>query len=173
MSEAEETRFRHDLAALLPRVRRFALALTGAVADADDLTQAALERALVRQRQFTPGTRLDSWVFRIAQNLWIDQMRSRKSRGAHVELDEAAGAFAANKDEHEMAADRIDIVRTIATLPEEQRVVVGLVLVEGWSYQEAADMLETPIGTVMSRLSRARERIKAALDVDPVDGGAR
>ena len=77
MSEAEETRFRHDLAALLPRVRRFALALTGAVADADDLTQAALERALVRQRQFTPGTRLDSWVFRIAQNLWIDQMRSR------------------------------------------------------------------------------------------------
>jgi RNA polymerase sigma-70 factor (ECF subfamily) len=173
MSEAEETRFRHDLAALLPRVRRFALALTGAVADADDLTQAALERALVRQRQFTPGTRLDSWVFRIAQNLWIDQMRSRRSRGTHVELDEAAGAFAAHKDEHEMAADRIDIVRTIATLPEEQRVVVGLVLVEGWSYQEAADMLETPIGTVMSRLSRARERIKAALDVDPVDGGAR
>ena len=70
-------------------------------------------------------------------------------------------------------ADRIDIARTIATLPEEQRVVVGLVLVEGWSYQEAAEMLETPIGTVMSRLSRARERIKAALDVDPVDGGAR
>lgn len=62
-------------------------------------------------------------------------------------------------------ASRIDMARTIAALPEDQRAVVGLVLVEGWSYQEAADMLQTPIGTVMSRLSRARERIRAALSV--------
>jgi RNA polymerase sigma-70 factor (ECF subfamily) len=141
-------------------VRRFALALTGTVADADDLTQGALERALTRQRLFTPGTRLDSWVFRIAQNLWIDQARSRKSRGQHAELDEAA-----KESRSEDMASRIDLTKTIASLPDDQRVVVGLVLVEGWSYQEAADMLQTPVGTVMSRLSRARERIRVALSV--------
>jgi RNA polymerase sigma-70 factor (ECF subfamily) len=172
MLEPDDTRFRHELAALLPRVRRFALALTGTVADADDLTQGALERALTRQRLFTSDTRLDSWVFRIAQNLWIDQMRTRKSRGTHIELAEADAAGAIRED-HRMTAERIDIARTIAALPAEQRVVVGLVLVEGWSYQEAADMLETPIGTVMSRLSRAREKIKAALDADEPAGGAR
>jgi RNA polymerase sigma-70 factor (ECF subfamily) len=160
MTGPDEARFRSELAALLPRLRRFAMVLTGAVADADDLSQAALERALTRQGQFVPGTRLDSWVFRIAQNLWIDQIRSRKSRGQHTELEEAHGQ-ARNED----MASRIDMARTIAALPEDQRTVVGLVLVEGWSYQEAADMLQTPIGTVMSRLSRARERIRAVLSV--------
>lgn len=172
MPEPDETRFRHELAALLPRLRRFAWSLTGSIADADDLTQGALERALTRQRQFTPGTRLDSWVFRIAQNLWIDQMRSKRSRGTHMELADADAAGASRED-NEMAADRIDIARTIAALPEEQRVVVSLVLVDGWSYREAADMLGTPIGTVMSRLSRAREKIKAALDAGHAAEGAR
>ncbi|MDZ4761837.1 MAG: RNA polymerase sigma factor [Alphaproteobacteria bacterium] len=146
--------------------------LTGAVADADDLTQSALERALTRQRLFTPGTRMDSWVFRIAQNLWIDQMRAKRSRGTHLDLEEVDATGTIGED-HEMATDRIDIARTVAALPEEQRVVVGLVLVEGWSYQEAADMLKTPIGTVMSRLSRAREKIRAALDASEPAGGAR
>ena len=159
MTELDDLRFRSDLAALLPRLRRFAMVLTGNVADADDLTQAALERALSRQRQFQAGTRLDSWVFRIAQNLRIDQARALKSRGPHAELDEAHEAI---KDED--MAGRIDITRTIAALPDDQRTVVGLILVEGWSYQEAANMLGAPIGTVMSRLSRARERIKAALE---------
>jgi len=177
LSEGQAKASSHDIHSrmvkILPRLRRFVDSLTRGADLSEDLIQETCARALAHLDQWQPGTRLDSWVFRIAQNLWIDQMRSRRSRGTHVELDEAAGAFAAHKDEHDMAADRIDIARTIATLPEEQRVVVGLVLVEGWSYQEAADMLETPIGTVMSRLSRARERIKAALDVDPVDGGAR
>jgi RNA polymerase sigma-70 factor (ECF subfamily) len=160
MTGPDEARFRSELAALLPRLRRFAMVLTGAVADADDLTQAALERALTRQHQFTPGTKLDSWVFRIAQNLWIDQVRSKKSSGQHTELEEAHG-----ESRNEDMASRIDLTKTIAALPEDQRAVVGLVLVEGWSYQEAAEMLETPIGTVMSRLSRARERIRAALAI--------
>jgi RNA polymerase sigma-70 factor (ECF subfamily) len=159
MTELEDVRFGQELAALLPRLRRFAMVLTGSVADADDLTQAALERALSRQRQFTPGTRLDSWVFRIAQNLWIDQARSRKARGPHAALEEAHDAPV--KD-HDMAG-RIDITKTIASLPEEQRAVVGLVLVEGWSYQEAAHMLQAPVGTIMSRLARAREKIRSAL----------
>ena len=163
MTGPDETQFRKDLAALLPRLRRFAMVLTGTVADADDLAQATLERALVRMNQFTPGTRLASWVFRMAQNLWIDQVRAAKSRGAHAELDEAKGA--ADLRSADMIG-RIDIARTVSSLPEDQRAVVGLVLVEGWSYQEAADMLKTPVGTVMSRLSRARERIREALDAD-------
>jgi RNA polymerase sigma-70 factor, ECF subfamily len=136
------------------------MVLTGSVADADDLTQTTLERAMVRQHQFQPGTKLESWVFRMAQNLWIDQQRSRKSRGPHAELDEAHA-----DPRSEQMAQGMDITRTIAGLPEDQRVVVGLVLVEGFSYQEAADMLRTPIGTVMSRLSRARERIREVLSV--------
>jgi RNA polymerase sigma-70 factor (ECF subfamily) len=159
MTELEDVRFGQELAALLPRLRRFAMVLTGSVADADDLTQAALERALSRQRQFTPGTRLDSWVFRIAQNLWIDQARSRKARGPHAELEEAYDAPVKDQD----MAGRIDITNTIASLPEDQRAVVGLVLVEGWSYQEAAHMLQAPVGTIMSRLARAREKIRTAL----------
>lgn len=159
MPEPEDARFGQELAALLPRLRRFAMVLTGSVADADDLTQAALERALSRQRQFMPGTRLDSWVFRIAQNLWIDQARSRKSRGPHAGLDEAHDAPAKDQD----MASQMDITKTIASLPEDQRAVVGLVLVEGWSYQEAARILQAPVGTVMSRLARAREKIRTAL----------
>jgi RNA polymerase sigma-70 factor, ECF subfamily len=163
MTGSDERRFRSDLAALLPRVRRFALVLTGAVADADDLTQATLERALMRMTQFTPGTRLESWVFRMAQNLWIDQMRARRSRGVHAELDEAKGA--ADLGSGDMVS-RIDLARAVSSLPEDQRAVVGLILVDGWSYQEAADLLKTPVGTVMSRLSRARERIREALSAD-------
>jgi RNA polymerase sigma-70 factor (ECF subfamily) len=159
MTEPDDARFGQEIAALLPRLRRFAMVLTGAAADADDLTQAALERALSRWRQFTPGTRLDSWVFRIAQNLWIDQARSRKARGPHTGLEEAHDAPMRETD----MAGRIDIAKTIASLPEDQRAVVGLVLVEGWSYQEAADMLHAPVGTIMSRLARAREKIRTAL----------
>ena len=145
----------------MSRLRRFARALTRNPDEADDLVQNAVERALRNLAAWTPGTRLDSWVFRIAQNLWIDQLRPRTSRGPHADLDAAADETG-QKDED--MADRLDIARTISRPPPDQRAAVGLGLVEGWSYQEAAAILETPVGTVMSRLSRARERIKAALD---------
>jgi RNA polymerase sigma-70 factor (ECF subfamily) len=145
-----------DLVALLPRLRRFACGLAGSIDRADDLVQAACERALVSRRQFEPGSRLDSWMYRIVQNLWIDRLRSegRWRTGDEHELDDLpaddmAGAVEARI---ELAAVR----RAIDMLPPDQRLVLMLVTVESRSYREAADILAIPIGTVMSRLSRAR-----------------
>ncbi len=153
----QTAQFRAALAALIPRMRRFARALTGNVADADDLVQDTLERALTRQAQWREGTRLDSWVFRIAQNLWIDRTRSRRVRG---EVSDEEALLAAPGFDGRAAAearDQLDKVRkAMAAMSEEQRVVVGLVLIEGYSYREAADIIGAPEGTVTSRLFRAR-----------------
>jgi RNA polymerase sigma-70 factor, ECF subfamily len=149
------------MVALLPRLRRFAFGLTGSRDEADDLVQAACERALSRLHQWQPGTRLDSWLYRIAQTLWIDQLRVRKNRGDPVEpevLDRlpASGGRSA-EGEHMLAR----VSAAMDRLPEEQRLVLVLVSVEGLSYQEAAEVLEVPVGTVMSRLARARKRLHA------------
>lgn len=147
---------RQELTALLPRLRRFAYGLTGSQDEGDDVVQSACERALGRLHQWRPGTRLDSWMYRIVQNLWIDRVRSRRSRPeADPEiLEQIPGGDA----EREMQA-RLDLARVrrlVALLPAEQREVLLLVTVEGQSYKDAAATLEIPIGTVMSRLARAR-----------------
>ncbi len=150
--------------ALLPRLRRFALALTGRAADADDLVQDTVERALRNLDRFMPDTRMDSWLFRIAQNLWIDVVRSRKVRAVAGDgLSEAEalpfdGARAA--ESHTLL---MQTLRFLGELPEEQRSVVALVLIDGLSYREAASVLEVPIGTVTSRLARARDALAARL----------
>lgn len=147
--------------ALLPRLRRFALTLTRHPDDGDDLVQLSVERALSRLNRWNEGTRLDSWMFKIMQNLWIDELRSRRSRGQvdpDFDLDVLAGS-----DGRDVMDQRLTLQDTIAALmalPEEQRAVMLLVAVEGFSYRDAAEVLEVPIGTVMSRISRAR----AALD---------
>lgn len=141
------------IAGLIPRLHRFALALTGAAADADDITQAALERALAHRKRFTAETRLEAWIIRVARNLWLDQLRRRKVRLVAVDpamLDAPIGGSA------DLRLEAGEALRALATLPPGQREVAALVLVEGYSYQEAADALQTPIGTIMSRLSRAR-----------------
>lgn len=156
--------FRRELVALMPRLRRFARGLTGSPADADDLVQAALERALERFDQWQPGTRLDSWLYRIAQNLWIDQIRSARSRGTAVDaeaLEEAQGSD--GRDVAEQQLTLRDAERALAELPPEQRDVLMLVTVEEMSYAEAASVLEIPIGTVMSRLARARRALAARM----------
>jgi RNA polymerase sigma-70 factor (ECF subfamily) len=145
----------------LPRLRRFALALTGRSADADDLVQDTVERALRNLNRFAPGTKMESWLFKIAQNLWIDRLRANKVRGGTVDLDQAAhvgfdGVRAA--DAHTLLSATL---RALGELPEEQREVVALVLIEGVSYREAADILDVPMGTVTSRLARARETLAA------------
>ncbi len=160
-----------ELVALIPRLRRFGYALTGSQDEGDDITQIALEKALSRLHQWTPGTRLDSWVFRIAHNAWIDEVRSRKRRGPSVELDDAVELQ--GDDGRTLTAARMDLAHVravIATLPEEQRAVLALVAIEGFSYQEAADALAIPIGTVMSRLARARMAIAKRLE-PPATGG--
>ena len=147
------------MTAMLPRLRRFALSLTGNMTDADDLVQDTVERALRNLHRWQPDTRLDSWMYRIAQNRWIDTVRSRKVRPT-VSGDLPEGA--AVVDGARTAEARLtyaDTCRAMAELPEEQRVVVALVLIEGLAYREAAEILEVPIGTVTSRLARAREAL--------------
>jgi len=149
----------------VPRLRRFAYALCGHPGDADDLVQVALERAIMRLDQWQPGTRLDSWVFRILHNAHVDDIRAKKRRGTVVDIDDVAGL--AGGDAERAVQARLDLARTreaMDTLPDEQRSVLVLVGIEGLSYQEAADTLSIPIGTVMSRLSRARKALAARLE---------
>jgi len=152
--------FESDLAALLPRLRRFAHALSRNSADADDLTQATAERALRNRAQWEPGTRLDSWLYRIMRNLWIDTVRARGRR----DKVEAPAELAERLGEDSAIEASIDLKRVMAAmqrLPEEQREVVSLILVEGFGYREAAELLELPIGTVSSRLVRGRTALLA------------
>ena len=152
---------RQEIAALLPRLRRFGRTLAHSREDADDLVQIAIEKALTRTDQWTPGTRLDSWMFRIMQNAWIDELRARERRGQTF-LPEEEGE---NVGEGASGAqlDAILVRKAVAKLSEEHRSVVGLVLVEGLSYQEAAETLGVPVGTVTSRLARAREALQELL----------
>lgn len=155
---------RKELVALLPRLRRFAYGLTGAIADGDDLVQSACLRALDRIEQWRPGTRLDSWMYRILQNLWIDQLRAGRSREVAME-DEAMAAIPGG-DQARVIEARLglaEVRREVGRLPAEQRSVLLLVSVEGLSYKQAAEVLDIPIGTVMSRLARARLALGRAL----------
>jgi RNA polymerase sigma-70 factor, ECF subfamily len=161
------SRFAEDLVALLPRLRRFALSLTGSVAEADDLVQAACERALRARDQWMPGTRLDSWVFRIIRNLWIDAIRKRKTEGIVEAIDEVAHVEGEDgRQVTETALTLTDVSDAVSKLPEEQRAVLLLVCTEERSYQEAADMLGVPIGTVMSRLARGRRSLAERFNLD-------
>ncbi|MEO0032567.1 MAG: hypothetical protein RIS94_2325 [Pseudomonadota bacterium] len=163
-SEAENGVTRAALLAVLPRLRRFCHAMAGNAVDGDDLMQATVERALSRSQQFDPTTRLDSWTFRIAQNLHIDEMRRLRRRGTQVPADELVGI--PGEDGRVLVENRSDLATAQAALqqvPEEQRAVFALVVVEGLGYREAADTLGIPVGTVMSRLARARSRIALAL----------
>lgn len=151
------TDVREEMVALLPRLRRFAHGLAANRDDADDLVQEACERALVRLDQWESGTRLDSWMYKIIQNLWYDRLRSRKVRGEQVDEDELA--LQADENAHRLPEVRDTFAQVsglLDRLKPEQREVLMLVCVESYSYQEAADILQIPVGTVMSRLSRAR-----------------
>jgi RNA polymerase sigma factor (sigma-70 family) len=150
-----------EIAALLPRLRRFARSIVFNRDDADDLVQVAVERALNRSAQWEAGTRLDSWMFRIMKNAWIDEARSRIRRD-NIFASEEAGEHVGDgfAEAHQQ---RLAIQKAISLLSEDHRMVVGLVLVDGMAYQEAADVLELPVGTLMSRLARARSALQASL----------
>lgn len=154
---------RLQIAALLPRLRRFARALARAREDADDLVQAAIEKALARTEQWEPGTRLDSWLFRIMQNAWIDEVRARQRRGETFVPEEETEHLGVGTPDAQV--DALAVRKAVAQLKDDQRAVVALVLVEGFSYDEAAGVLGVPVGTVTSRLARARERLQDMLEV--------
>ena len=158
--------FRQELLSTLPRLRRFALGLTADPAEADDLVQSASERALLRHAQWQEGSRMDRWMFRIMQNLWIDRLRARPPL---ADLDDEALAALPDASWSEGLEDRLHLHQVLAAiqqLPAPMRAVMMLVCVEDLSYREAAEVLELPIGTVMSRLSRARTALHRLLGED-------
>jgi RNA polymerase sigma factor (sigma-70 family) len=158
------TQFEDELVGLLPQLRRFARSLSHNVTDADDLCQIAVEKALNNRGQWQPGTRMDSWMYRIMRNAWIDTARAR-SRAAQTFVSEESGAMIGNHDDKAIEA-RVELgnVETaMRRLPDEQREAIALVLVEGLAYKEAAAVLDIPIGTLTSRLIRGRQALLAGL----------
>lgn len=147
---------------MLPRLRRFAHGLTANRADADDLAQITLERALRAREQWQEGTRLDAWLYRIMRNCWIDTIRSR-TRTSRIMAPEEAGDHVGHDPRSQIEA-KIDLERLMQAmerLPPEQREIVALVLIEGLGYRETAELLDLPVGTVSSRLVRGRTALLA------------
>jgi RNA polymerase sigma-70 factor (ECF subfamily) len=158
---AQTEEISEGIVALLPRLRRFARSLSRNQHDADDLTQLAVERALRNHEQFRAGASLSGWLFTIMKNAWLDHLRAL-SRHGEVALPEDSG-------EHPVVSpvdtdtELWSVSEAMGKLPEEQRLAVALVLVEGLSYKEAAGVLEIPMGTLTSRLARGRAALAAAL----------
>ena len=152
---------RQEFLAELPGLKRFCLSLTGNGADADDLLQSTVERVL--ERGLPDDAHLARWSFRVCKNLWIDEVRSREVRTRHAGSVVQAGASAEAAPSAEALSSaqiQLDAVyRSLRRLPDEQRLALTLVAVEGKSYAEAAEILEVPIGTIMSRIARARKQL--------------
>ena len=157
-------RFSDQLIAVLPRLRRFAAGLTRSASEADDLVQAACERALTREHQFQEGTRFDSWMFRIVQTIWIDQLRARDVRKEDGEIAEERLGTDEPVRRVEARLSLAEVRRAVSLLPPDQRATLMLVTVEGLSYKQAAEIAGVPIGTIMSRLARARTALQQLLE---------
>lgn len=166
--QTAEHQIKDALAALRPQLRRFAYGLSGSLEEADELVQAAYARALARLGQWQAGTRLDSWMYRIIQSIHLNKRQAAKVRGEHyapLDPDEQMGSDGAREAEAQMTLDAVR--RFIWQLPEEQRTVLLLITVEGLSYKETAELLGLPIGTVTSRLARARLAVNALVNTPP------
>ena len=157
-------RFSEQLIAVLPKLRRFARGLAGNAAEADDLVQAACERALARAHQFEEGTRFDSWMFRIVQTIWIDQLRARDVRKENGDAAEERLGTDEPVRRIEARLALAEVRLAVQRLPPDQRTTLMLVTVEGLSYKEAAVVAGVPVGTIMSRLARARVALQRELD---------
>jgi RNA polymerase sigma-70 factor (ECF subfamily) len=160
---------RPRIVAFLPRLRRFCRGLTGGDGDrGDDLLQATVERALARIELWQPGTSLENWMFRVASNLNIDQLRSRRTRGVVVDVDDALDIAGENQLARLESRSELDAVRmALAAMPADLNRVLTIVVIDGQSYRDAAELLDIPIGTVMSRLSRARQFVETYVRPGP------
>ncbi|MDX2273930.1 MAG: sigma-70 family RNA polymerase sigma factor [Hyphomonadaceae bacterium] len=171
----EEKAFRAALVALLPRLRRFGVALTGNRSEAEDVVQSAVERALRSWAQFDHTRRLDSWMYKILENVWRDTKRA----AVRLPLYTDQPLDAEGEDGRAAAEARFELQRTreaFAALPDDQRAALALVVLEGLSYAEVADALNVPIGTVMSRVSRGRatllSRVRGPANVTQIGKGS-
>lgn len=155
--------FEQQVLELLPRMRRFAIGLAGSPSDGDDLCQMTIERALTRREQWQEGTRLDSWMYRIMRNIFIDEKRAGKRR-SETFVDEDAGLSVGTEGAQEAQVELSMVDRAMQQLPEDQREAVLLVMVEGYAYKEAAEIIGCPVGTLNSRLVRGRDALIALLE---------
>ena len=168
-----ESAVRNELTAVLPDIRRFAYSLTGARADADDLLQSTVERIL--EKGAPEDADMRKWSYRVAKNIWIDEIRSRRVRTRAVSEGKV-------EQEDRLDGERVllgaislaEVNRAMELLPDDQRAALSLVAVEGLSYADAAETLDVPIGTVMSRISRARAALAGmfAAPMTPLAAGA-
>jgi RNA polymerase sigma-70 factor (ECF subfamily) len=149
----------HDIEAEIPRLRRYARALTRDVASADDLVQDCLTRALGKLHLWQQGSDLRAWLFTILHNQYVNHIRRAVREGATVALNETEPMLSRAPQQGKRLELR-DLERAIAQLPEEQRSVILLVGLEGMRYEEVAAVLDVPIGTIRSRLSRGREALR-------------
>lgn len=148
-----------DFVPHIPRLRRYARALTGERARADDLVQDTLERALIKLHLWQPGSDLRAWLFTLMHNVFINQLRAQSGR---LTVDDDAAEVAVRPTQTDWLEVR-DLQAALLRLPQEQREVLLLVGLEQMTYEESAGVLGIPVGTVMSRLSRARERLRGLL----------
>jgi RNA polymerase sigma-70 factor (ECF subfamily) len=154
----------------IPRLRRYARFLVGDMDRADDLVQECLTRAITKIDSWQPGTNLRAWLFVIIRNCYFNELR-RKSRSPIIDdADTALGSSQSNQEAH-MALQ--EVRRAFLQLSEEHREVLILVAIEGLSYEEAASIMEVPIGTVRSRVSRARQALRTATDHDEPAGNVK
>ncbi len=151
------------------RVWRFGLALSGASDLADDLLQATCLRALEKHHQVTSFERLDSWLMTICRSIWLNELRARSVRKAQALSVTPETELVATGTDAETNIFAAEVFTQVMELPEAQRETVMLVFVEGYSYREAAALLDVPIGTIMSRLSNARQKLKTVLQQDMAD----
>jgi len=157
------TEISRGLKELYPRLWRYAFILSGSHDKAGDITQATSVRALEKSHQYSPGTDLNRWLLRIAKNIWLNELRSESVRdmGGMASIDEIDIPDA--KLSPELGIINQEILLSVMSLPEAQRMVIGLVYIEGYSYEEAANILDIPVGTIMSRLSTARLKLSKKL----------
>ena len=160
-----EPQIEKEIIALLPRLKRFAMSLTRSGPAADDLAQATVERAIVNLDKWQPGTRLDSWMYRIAHNLYRNDVRNQVTRGEKLDVIQM-------ETERSMDGERAVVARlefsavsaAIAQLPGEQREALLLVAVEGRSYREVAEITGASVAAVTSRIARAREELRSVVE---------
>jgi RNA polymerase sigma-70 factor (ECF subfamily) len=160
----------HALPDLLPRLWRFAVRLTGDPHAAEDLVQRGCVRALERRHQLQPGTSARSWMYSILHSVWLNEVRARQIR-AHASMQWSEDLAETIPDESGVDPERDllhrQVMQAVERLPDAQRAVMLLVAVEGLSYRETAEALDIPVGTVMSRLARARLTIGEAFESNP------
>lgn len=164
--------FQKGLVGLLPRLRRMARVWRAMDADAQDLLQQTVERALARRDKFRPGTRLDSWAFTLMRRIAIDEGRALQRRAKVMSAEDETTPQEADQGQADesLRADALAARQAILGLPADQREAVALVLIEGLSYAEAAEVLGVPAGTLTSRLVRGRQALIETLNEQGVRG---